>query len=142
LNSSSHQATALSVFHTYFLSATLLCHTKLQTKFEFGFDPLIIHEVITLGLRKISEIINFPHLIFGTIAFLNQVTNQAQVFFFSSFIFHKDMALGLRKISGIFSFPHFFLFAYRYSFDIWYVHCFAIPSYRSCSTFVSFSDLF
>jgi hypothetical protein len=29
---------------------TLLCHTKIQIKFEFGSDPLIFHEVMTLGL--------------------------------------------------------------------------------------------
>jgi hypothetical protein len=29
---------------------TLLCHTKMQIKFEFGPDPLIFHDVIALGL--------------------------------------------------------------------------------------------
>jgi phage shock protein PspC (stress-responsive transcriptional regulator) len=29
---------------------TLLCNTKIQIKFEFGFDPLIFHEVMALGL--------------------------------------------------------------------------------------------
>jgi hypothetical protein len=28
-------------------------------KFEFGFDPLIFHEVMALGLRKKSRIISF-----------------------------------------------------------------------------------
>jgi hypothetical protein len=32
---------------------TLLCHTKIQIKFEFGFDPSIFPEVMALGLRKI-----------------------------------------------------------------------------------------
>jgi hypothetical protein len=32
----------------------LLCHTKIQIKYEFGFDPLIFPEVMVLGLRKIS----------------------------------------------------------------------------------------
>jgi hypothetical protein len=32
---------------------TLLCHTKLQIKFEFGCDPLIFPEVLAHGLRKI-----------------------------------------------------------------------------------------
>jgi hypothetical protein len=38
---------------------TLICHTKIQIKFEFGFDPLIFHEVMTLWLTKISRIISF-----------------------------------------------------------------------------------
>jgi hypothetical protein len=41
--------------------STLLCHTKLQIMFAFGFDPLIFHEVMALGLRKISQIISFLH---------------------------------------------------------------------------------
>jgi hypothetical protein len=36
-------------------------------------------------------------------------------------IVHEVMALGLRKILRIISFPHFFLSAYRYLFDIWYI---------------------
>jgi hypothetical protein len=60
----------LSVFRTFFsllidiplIFGTLLCHTKLQIKFEFGFDPLIFPEVMALGLRKISRIIRFPDL--------------------------------------------------------------------------------
>jgi hypothetical protein len=51
----------LSVFRTFFslltdnhlIFGTLLCHTKIQIKFEFGFDPLIFPEVMALGLRKI-----------------------------------------------------------------------------------------
>jgi hypothetical protein len=58
----------LSVFRTFFslhtdihlIFGTLLCHTKIQIKFEFGFDLLIFNEVIALGLRKISRIISFP----------------------------------------------------------------------------------
>jgi hypothetical protein len=42
---------------------TLLCHTKIQIKFEFGFDPLIFHEVMALGLRKNSRIISFTHFV-------------------------------------------------------------------------------
>jgi hypothetical protein len=33
----------LSDIHLIF--DTLLCHTKIQIKFEFGFDPLIFHQV-------------------------------------------------------------------------------------------------
>jgi hypothetical protein len=32
----------------------LLCNTKIQIQFEFGFESLIFHEVIALGLRKKS----------------------------------------------------------------------------------------
>jgi hypothetical protein len=50
----------LSVFRTFFIFGTLLCHTKIQIKFEFGVDPLIFPEVMALELRKISQIISFP----------------------------------------------------------------------------------
>jgi hypothetical protein len=62
--------------HLIFGKCTLLCHTMIQIKFEFGFYPIIFHEVKAFGFRKISRII---------------------------------------------SFPHFFLSAYRYSVDIWYI---------------------
>jgi hypothetical protein len=45
----------------HLIFGTLLCHTQIQIKFGFGFDPLIFHEVMALGLRKISQIISFPH---------------------------------------------------------------------------------
>jgi hypothetical protein len=34
----------------HLLFGTLLCHTNIQIKFEFGSDPLIFHEVMALGL--------------------------------------------------------------------------------------------
>jgi hypothetical protein len=40
---------------------------------------------------------------------------------FDPLIFHEVMALGLRKILRIISFPHFFVYAFGYSFDIWYI---------------------
>jgi hypothetical protein len=40
----------LTVIHLLF--GTLLCRTKIQIKYEFGFDPLIFHELMALGLRK------------------------------------------------------------------------------------------
>jgi hypothetical protein len=43
----------------YLIFGTLLCHTKIQIKFEFGFDPLIFHKVMALGLRKKSRFISF-----------------------------------------------------------------------------------
>jgi hypothetical protein len=60
--------TDFTVFRTFFplltdihlIFSTLLCHTKIQIKFEFGFDPLIFPEVMALELRKISRIISFP----------------------------------------------------------------------------------
>jgi hypothetical protein len=52
----------LSDIHLIF--GTLLCHTKIQIKIEFGFDPSIFHEVMALGLRKISRIISFQHFVF------------------------------------------------------------------------------
>jgi hypothetical protein len=44
----------------FLIFGTLLCHTKIQIKFEFGSNPLIFHEVMAFGLRKISRIISFP----------------------------------------------------------------------------------
>jgi hypothetical protein len=38
----------------HLIFGTLLCHTKIQIKYEFSFDPLIFPKVMTLGLRKVS----------------------------------------------------------------------------------------
>jgi hypothetical protein len=46
----------------HLIFGTLLCHIKIQIKFEFGSDPFIFHKVMTLGLRKNSRIISFPDL--------------------------------------------------------------------------------
>jgi hypothetical protein len=47
---------------------TLLYHTEIQIKFEFGSDPLIFHEVMTLGLRK--KITNFQfYALFSSYSF-------------------------------------------------------------------------
>jgi hypothetical protein len=40
---------------------TLPFHIKIQIKFKLGFNPLIFPEVMTLGLRKIPQIISNPH---------------------------------------------------------------------------------
>jgi hypothetical protein len=48
--------------HIYLIFGTLLCHTYIQIKFEFGSDPLIFHEVMALGLRKKSRIVSFSLL--------------------------------------------------------------------------------
>jgi hypothetical protein len=114
----------------HLIFGTLLCHTKIQLKFEFGFDPLIFPEVMANGLRKISRIISFPyffsslltgiHLTFGT--FLCHTTIQIKFEFgFDPLILPEVMALGLRKISRIISFPHFFFSVYRYSFNVLYI---------------------
>jgi hypothetical protein len=65
----------LTTVHLIF--GTLLCHTKIQIKFEFGSDPFIFHEVMALGLRKnitnyqFSELflslLTDNHLIFSTL---------------------------------------------------------------------------
>jgi hypothetical protein len=49
----------LSDVHLIF--GTLLCHTDIQIKFKFGFDPSIFDGVMALGLGKISQILSFPH---------------------------------------------------------------------------------
>jgi hypothetical protein len=36
----------------HLIFGTLLCHTNIQIKFEFGSDPLISHEVMALGLGE------------------------------------------------------------------------------------------
>jgi hypothetical protein len=53
----------LSDIHLIF--GTLLYHTKIQIKFEYAFDALIFHfhQVMALGLRKISGIPCFLHFL-------------------------------------------------------------------------------
>jgi hypothetical protein len=116
----------------------LLCHTKLQIKFEFGFDPLIFHEVRALELRKISRIVSFPHfsfvlsdvhLIFGTLLCPIKIQIKFK-FSFDPLIFHEVMTL------GIVSFPPFYRSCFQMFF--WYLaHCFAILRYRLSSNLVS-----
>jgi hypothetical protein len=100
----------LSVFHTFFslltgihlIFGTLLCHTKIQIKCDFGFNPLIFPKVMALGLRNIM---NYPfsglffslptdiHLIFGTL--LCHIKIQLKFEFgFDQLIFPEVMALG------------------------------------------------
>jgi hypothetical protein len=57
-----YELSVLSTFfsHIHLIFGTLLCNTKIQIKFEFGFDPLIFHKVMAFGLRKKSRIISFP----------------------------------------------------------------------------------
>jgi hypothetical protein len=35
-----------------------MCHEEIQVKFEYGCNPIIIEEVIALGLRKFIDIEN------------------------------------------------------------------------------------
>jgi hypothetical protein len=89
----------------YLIFSTLLCHIKIQIKFEFCIDPLIFHEVMTLWLRKISQIISFPHFFVRAFRYLfdiwcialpNQHTDLFR-FWFRSLILNEVSALGLRK---------------------------------------------
>jgi hypothetical protein len=117
------------VFRTFFsllkdihlIFGTLLCHTKIQIKFEIGFDPFICPKVTVLGLRyhelsvfrTFFSLLTDIHLQFDTLL----SNTKLQIRFesgFHSLIFHEVMALGLRKISRIISFQHFFLSAHRY----------------------------
>jgi hypothetical protein len=114
----------LSVFHTFFslcLQIFLwylvhwLCNNKIQIKFEFGFDPLIFHEVMALGLKKkitncyfsglFFSLLTDIHLIFGT---LLCHTLRYRLSLSLVLIHWFFMALGLRKKSWIISFPDFF----------------------------------
>jgi hypothetical protein len=64
----------LTDFHLIF--DTLICHTKIQIKFEFGFDPLIFPKFWPMDLEKYHELsvsgllfslLTDIHLIFGTL---------------------------------------------------------------------------
>jgi hypothetical protein len=99
----------------YLIFGTLLCHTKIQIKFEFGFDPLIFHEVMALGLRKISyhelsvfrtfslSLLTDIHLMFATL-FCHTKLQIKFKFGFYPFQFYEVMAHGLRKTLQIVSF--------------------------------------
>jgi hypothetical protein len=74
----------------HLIFGTLLCHMKIQIKCEFGIDPLIFPEVMVLGLRKISQIISFPHFFLSTYKYSFDIwyislpyedTDQVQVWF-------------------------------------------------------------
>jgi hypothetical protein len=104
----------------HLMIGTLLCHTKIQMKFEFGFDPLIFPEVMALELRKISRIISFPDFFFSLLTDINLLFGtllchtKIQIMFefgLDPLIFSELMAPRLRKISQIISFPDFFLSA-------------------------------
>jgi hypothetical protein len=91
----------------HFMFDALLCHTKIQIKFEFGFDPMIFHEVMALGLRKILRSICFPHFLFSLLIDIHLIFDtllcytKLQIkykFAFDPLNFHKVMAHELRKI--------------------------------------------
>jgi hypothetical protein len=88
----------LSDIHLIF--GTLHCHTKIQIKFDFRFDPSNFHEVKALGLRKIHELSVFRTFFVRAfrysfdichIALPYRDTDQVQAGF-DSFIFHEVMA--------------------------------------------------
>jgi hypothetical protein len=130
----------LSVFRTFFLSAyrysfdiifgTLLCHTKIQIEFEFGFDPLIFHKVMALGLRKILWIsIHFPDFF----SFCLRICIWYLVHRFavpryrsslSLVLIHwfltKLWPLDLENIMN-YQFSRLFSLCLQYSFDVWYI---------------------
>ena len=74
----------------------LICHTKLQIKFEFGFDRPTFHGVMALGLRKFHKLSVFRtfffslladiHLIFGTLLCHTKLQIKFE-FGFNQFIF-------------------------------------------------------
>jgi hypothetical protein len=130
----------LSVFRTSFslftdihlIFGTLICHTKIQIKFEFGFDPLIFPKVIAYGLRKISRIISFPD--FCSLCL--------QIFIW--YLVHYFVILRYKSSLSLVSIHWFFPKLWPLDFEnyhklsvfpclqifIWYlVHCFAIPRY-------------
>ena len=74
----------------HLIFGTLLCHTKLQIKFEFGFDRPIFHGVMALGLRKFHKLSVFRTFFLTAcrysfdiwyIALPYQVTDQVRVWF-------------------------------------------------------------
>jgi hypothetical protein len=48
----------------HLIFGTLFCHTKLQIKFEFGFNPLEFHEVMAHGLKIIHVLQIVSSLLF------------------------------------------------------------------------------
>jgi hypothetical protein len=85
---------------------TLLCHTKIQIKLEFDFDPLLFHEVMALGLKK--NITNYQfsalfwfelsdiHVIFGTLLCHTKIQIKLK-FGFDPLVFSKLWPLDLEK---------------------------------------------
>ena len=137
-----NQFSALFLFvlsDIHFIFGTLLYHTKIQIKFEFGIDALIFHGVMAHGLRKISRFLSFPHFFcscFHIFIWCLHIKLQIKFeFAFDPLIFHGVMALGLSKISRILSFPHFFCSCFQI-FISYLVHCFVILRYRSSSSLV------
>jgi hypothetical protein len=114
----------------------LLCHTKIPIKFEFGSDPLILHEVMALGLRKKSRIISFTHFFFLIFIWylvhcfaIPRYRSSLSLVLIHLFFTKNFMALGLRKKLRIISFLNFISLCLQ--IFIWYlVHFFAIPRYR------------
>jgi hypothetical protein len=88
----------------HLIFGTLLCHTKIQIKFGFGFDPLIFSR--SYGPWTYENVANYQfsglffslhtdiHLIFGTLLCHTRIQIKFE-FGFDPLIFHEDMDLGL-----------------------------------------------
>jgi hypothetical protein len=118
---------------------TLLCHTNIQINFEFGFDLLIFHEVLALGLRKTNHELSVLRFFFSysfdiwyiALPYVVYRSNLSLVLI--HWFFTKLWPLDLEKKSRIVSFQHFLCSAYRYSFDIWNI---ALPYLDTDSVWV------
>jgi hypothetical protein len=90
----------------------------------------LVHEVMALGLRKISRILSFPH--FFCSCFQIIIWYLVHCFDISRYrsslslvliywFFMKLWPLDLEKYHEFSVFCTFFVCAFRYSFDIWYI---------------------
>jgi hypothetical protein len=116
--------------YIYLIFDTLLCNTKIQIVFEFGFDPLIFHEVMALGLRKKFWIISF--LDFFSLCLQIFIWYLIHCFAIPRYrlrlslilihwFFTKLWPLDVVRYHELSVFRTFSLSAYRYSFNIWYI---------------------
>jgi hypothetical protein len=96
----------------YLIFGTLLFHSKLQIKFEFGFDPYIFPKLKPMNLEKILRIITFPHLFFSLLTYIHLIFGRLlchtkfQIKFkfgFDPLDFHEVMAHWRRKVIRIVS---------------------------------------
>jgi hypothetical protein len=104
-------------------------------KFEFGFDPLIFHKVMALGLICTFFLRAFRYSFdIWYIALPYQDTDQVRAWYWFIDFSQSYDPMDLEKYHE-FCFPHFFLSCFQ--IFIWYlVHCFAIPRFRSSSSLV------
>jgi hypothetical protein len=111
----------------HLIVGTLFGLTKIQITFEFGFNPLIIHKVITFELRKIShELLVFRTFFVGAFRFVYCLVIPAKIKSSSSLVFihwffRKLWPLDLVKYHKLSVFRTFFVLTFRCSFYIWYM---------------------